>query len=243
MKTLVALPVYNQERSIRNIISRVKAFTSDILILDDGSTDGSLGLSSTIRGVQIISHHRNMGYGRTIIDAFRYAMKKGYECLITLDSDGQHEPEEIPLFLEKISHCDSASGSRFLLPFKVEVDVPSDRYAINMEMTRIIRGITGYQLTDAFCGFKAYRVEALKKMSLTEHGYGMPLQLWIQAWKLGLRIREVPVKLIYSDPTRRFAGRLDDPSIRLDYYKEIIKKELTCGAQKNALALIQPETW
>lgn len=226
MKTLVALPVYNQEKNIREIISRVKTFASDILILDDGSTDGSLMLSSKIDGVQIISHHRNMGYGRTIIDVFRYAVKKGYECLITLDSDEQHEPEEIPLFLERILHCDIASGSRFLLPFKVGRDVPADRYAINMELTKIIRKITRYKLTDSFCGFKAYRVEAIKKMRLTEHGYGMPLQLWIQAWRLGLHILEVPVKLIYSDMTRRFAGRLDDPAIRLAYYKEVIEKEL-----------------
>ncbi len=237
MKTLVALPVYNQERSIRDIIPRVKAFAPDILILDDGSTDESLGVSSTIGGVQIISHHKNMGYGRTIIDAFRYAIKKGYECLITLDSDGQHEPEEIPLFLENILHCDIASGSRFLHPFKAGKDVPIDRYAINMEIAKIIHMKTRYQLTDAFCGFKAYRVEALKKMCLTEHGYGMPLQLWIQAWRLGLRIREVPVKLIYSDPTKRFADSLDDPGVRLAYYKEVIEKELKCDVLKNTLAL------
>jgi dolichol-phosphate mannosyltransferase len=240
MKTLVALPVYNQEKSIRDIVSRVKVFASDILILDDGSTDGSLGLSHTIGGVQIISHHKNMGYGQTIIDAFRYAMEKGYECVITLDSDGQHEPEEIPQFLEKVLHCDIASGSRFLLPFKVGSDAPPDRYAINMEITKIICGITGYQLTDAFCGFKAYRVEALKKISLTEHGYGMPLQLWIQAWRSGLRMREVPVKLIYSDPTRQFAGSLDDPTTRLAYYKEVLEKEL--NNSENTLSLMQSKT-
>lgn len=237
MKTLVALPVYNQERNIRDIISRVKVFASDILILDDGSTDGSLELSSTIDSVQILSHHRNMGYGRTIIDAFRYTIKEGYECLITLDADGQHEPEEIPLFLESILHCDIASGSRFLLPFKAWRDVPADRYAINMEITKIIRRITGYQVTDAFCGFKAYRVDAIKKMHLTEHGYGMPLQLWLQAWKLRLHIREVPVKLIYGDTNRQFAGRLNDPATRLAYYKEVIEKELKRGVLKSALVV------
>lgn len=235
MKTLVALPVYNQGENIRNIVSRVKASAhyqwapADILILDDGSTDGSLDVSSSISGVQVISHQKNLGYGRTIIDAFCYAVKKGYECLITLDSDGQHEPEEIPQFLERILHCDIASGSRFLLPFKAGRDVPSDRYTINMEITGIIRRITGYQLTDAFCGFKAYRVKALKKMHLTEHGYGMPLQLWIQAWRLGLCIQEAPVKLIYGDTSRPFAGSLDDPAARLAYYKKVIKKELKQG--------------
>lgn len=237
MKTLVALPVYNQEKSIKNIISRVKAHTSDILIFDDGSTDGSLRLSASIDGVQILSHHKNMGYGQTIIDVFHYAMKNGYECLVTLDSDEQHEPEEIPLFLESISHCHIASGSRFLSPFKVGRDVPADRYSINMEITKIIRKITNYELTDAFCGFKAYRVEALKKMTLTEQSYGMPLQLWIQAWILGLSVKEVPVKLIYRDPNKRFAGSLDDPSTRLSYYKEVIEKELKRGAQEKSFSV------
>src|SRR5262249_39545217 len=80
----------------------------------------------------------------------------------------------------------------------------------------------GLNLTDAFCGFKAYRREALEKLHLTETGWGMPLQLWVQAAHLGLRIKEVGVPRLYLDPTRAFGGVLDDAEQRLAYYRGII---------------------
>ena len=77
-------------------------------------------------------------------------------------------------------------------------------------------------ISDAFCGFKAYRVESLSRLNITVPGYGMPLQLWVQAARLGLRIQEVPVSLIYNDPNRQFGGSLDNPTARLLYYYEVL---------------------
>ncbi len=94
-----------------------------------------------------------------------------------------------------------------------------------MEITQILNSITSLNLTDSFCGFKAYKTNALRKMNLTKNGYGMPLQLWIQAWKLGLTVKEIPVKLTYIDMSKRFKGGLDNPVIRLKYYKKIIMSE------------------
>ena len=74
-------------------------------------------------------------------------------------------------------------------------------------------------------------------MHLTECGYGMPLQLWIQAWKTGLRVREIPVKLVYKDLTRRFKGVLEDPDTRLCYYKEVIEEALANAEQNNVANL------
>src|SRR5262249_24125856 len=78
------------------------------------------------------------------------------------------------------------------------------------------------QLTDAFCGFKAYRREALCRLHITETGWGMPLQLWVQAARLGLRIKEVGVPRVYLDPNRAFGGVLDDARQRLGYYRKVI---------------------
>jgi len=80
----------------------------------------------------------------------------------------------------------------------------------------------GLNLTDTFCGFKAYRREALAKLRITETGWGMPLQLWVQAARLGLCIKEVGVPRVYLDPNRAFGGVLDDPSERLAYYRSVI---------------------
>lgn len=231
-KILVAIPVFN-EISVSSIIQRVKNFPLDILVIDDGSTD-SIGKDLTREvEIQVIIHPRNLGYGKTIIDAFLFAIKNRYDYLLTIDGDGQHEPEEIPLFLKEIPFydCDILSGSRYLFSTRIAKEVPLERYLINKEITRILNRITGFNLTDAFCGFKAYRVEKLQAMHLTEFGYGMPLQLWIQAWKMGLRVREIPVKLIYRDISKRFKGILENPDTRLRYYKNIIEEEISCTEQ------------
>jgi dolichol-phosphate mannosyltransferase len=102
---------------------------------------------------------------------------------------------------------------------------PQDRRAINVRITQVINTITGFDLTDSFCGFKAYRVDALRKLRLTDTGYAMPLQFWIQAKYFGLRVTELPVSRIYDDPNRTFGGGLDDPEVRLNHYLTTIENE------------------
>jgi dolichol-phosphate mannosyltransferase len=154
-----------------------------------------------------------------------------------MDCDGQHIPDEVQIFLAQISNYDIVSGSRYLVQAnKLNPQIPPDRYAINMEITRILNETTTLELTDSFCGFKAYKTDAIKEMKLTEGGYGMPLQLWMQAWKLGLNIKEIPVELIYNNAEKRFSGELDNPTIRINYYKEIIKREMS-ESSRNQLAV------
>ncbi len=82
----------------------------------------------------------------------------------------------------------------------------------------------GLNLTDAFCGFKAYRVEALKSLDIQDDGYAMPLELWVQAAMLGMRVMEIPVPLIYLDLNRSFGGSLDQAEVRLAYYNDVIQR-------------------
>jgi dolichol-phosphate mannosyltransferase len=103
---------------------------------------------------------------------------------------------------------------------------PGDRRAINARMTSDINELFGWNLTDAFCGFKAHRICAMKRLSLDEAGYAFPMQLWPRAQKAGLRIKEIPVRLIYNDPNRHFGGRLDDAAFRLKHYQQVLKREL-----------------
>jgi dolichol-phosphate mannosyltransferase len=90
--------------------------------------------------------------------------------------------------------------------------------------------VLGLQLTDAFCGFKAYRVPSLSRLRLTEDGYAMPLELWVQAVAAGLRIIEIPVPLIYLDESRSFGGSLDNGEIRLRHYREVLQGSLRAAA-------------
>ncbi|MGR3178949.1 MAG: glycosyltransferase family 2 protein [Candidatus Anammoxibacter sp.] len=222
---LLALPAFNQSDSILGIIQEAKEYDVDILVIDDGSTDDTKQKIAKANGVFKLFHAENLGYGRTLINSFQYAIDNEYDFIITMDTDGQHMPDEIPLFINEIPKWDIVSGSRYLNQINKGDDVPPDRYRINKEITSTINRITGLNITDSFCGFKAYAVDSLRKLNLIEDGYGMPLQVWIQAWQLGLKIKEIPVKLVYNDFTKRFGNGLHDPAVRLRYYSAIIEKE------------------
>jgi dolichol-phosphate mannosyltransferase len=177
--------------------------------------------------ITTITHSKNQGYGAALITAFRYAAEQGYDAIVTIDCDGQHEPGLIRSFVDLLdSHgVDMVSGSRYLEQSGGSV-APVERRRINFQITQYLNARLKLELTDAFCGFKAYRVSALSRLRLTEPGYAMPLELWVQAACESLSIVEAPVPLIYLDEKRSFGGNLDDGDTRLKYYLDVIERSL-----------------
>jgi dolichol-phosphate mannosyltransferase len=222
MKVLVAIPVYNEERHLQDVLHEVRRYSANILVVNDGSTDGTAGLLAQESDIQIITHPENRGYGAALISAFAYAVDNEADVLVTMDCDGQHEPARIPVLLEAIHDADIVSGSRYLRDFRQNTPTPQDRRQINRLITQELNDTFGLDITDAFCGFKAYRRHALTALRITETGWGMPLQLWVQAARLRLRIKEVGVPRVYLDPNRAFGEMLDDPEERLSYYRRVL---------------------
>ena len=231
---LIAIPVHNEFRYVDDILTAVSKYHSNILVVNDGSDDGTDKLLKDYKSVKVISHKTNQGYGQSLIDAFEFAEGRGYDWVITMDCDHQHQPSCILQFLEKIgkNEADIISGSRYLL-FTDPENVPADRLRINRCITELFNSVLRIEITDAFCGFKAYRVSALKKLKLTEKGYALPLQLWIQAAFAKFRITEIPVPIIYHDPQRNFDGLLELPICRMKYYMDVIEKEFEKYGYKN----------
>ncbi len=228
MNVLVAIPVYNEVDHVAEVLREVRRYAENILVIDDGSTDGTGEALAGFEGIRVIRHQVNLGYGRALINAFRCAMCCRMDWIITLDCDGQHEPAVIPRFIEAAAddNCDIVSGSRYLPDAPVDGSPPPSRRRINAEITALVNETLGLRLTDAFCGFKAYRVSALERLNLTEHGYAMPMQLWVRAARAGLRIREIPVRLIYNNPDRTFGGPLDDAGYRKRHYLRVFYNAL-----------------
>ncbi len=226
MNTLTAIPVYNEETHLHTVLNEVQRYCENVLVINDGSTDRTAELLAEMPDIHVVTHPKNRGYGAALISAFAYALEHSFDVLVTTDCDGQHEPSRIPVLLEAIHDADIVSGSRYLRDFRQNTSAPEDRKAINYLITKELNEALGLNLTDSFCGFKAYRREALSKLNITETGWGMPLQLWVQAASNGLRIKEVGVPRVYLDPNRAFGGVLNDSGERLAYYSEVICQEL-----------------
>lgn len=228
MRQIVLIPVYNEEEHLQGLLGRLREiYDGDVLFVDDGSIDCSPQLLRELESsnTRIIMQPENRGYGATLLRGFSEVIRAGYDYVITMDSDGQHRPDWIPEFFEEAIGWDVVSGSRYLQEIEGNESAPTDRREINTKITALVNEITGFSLTDAFCGFKAYRVAVLAKLQLTEMGYAMPLQLWLQAKHFGLRVTERPVSRIYDDPDRRFGNGLDNPDVRMQFYLDTISRE------------------
>ena len=116
-RILTALPVYNEATHIRSVLAEVQKYSRDILVVDDGSTDGTPECLADLSAIQVVRHPKNRGYGAALSTAFNFAIEQAFDVLVTIDCDGQHEPRLIPELSRQIAPADSdmldlVSGSR-----------------------------------------------------------------------------------------------------------------------------------
>lgn len=242
-RTLVTVPVFNELKNCAPVLERIRRIAPRVVAIDDGSTDGSGELLERLRDeldIGVVHHPENAGYGRSMRTAFETAEHLGYEWVVTIDCDGQHEPESIPAMLAAGIGADIVSGSRYLNfdEHLAERDgpPPPDRRAINHRITAEINDLLtsprthapllGCTLTDSFCGLKAYRTAAVRRLELTDDGYAFPMQFWVQAAAAGLRVVETPVRLIYTGEDRSFGDGLDNAAVRYAHYRKVLHCEL-----------------
>ena len=227
MRDAVVLPVYNERSTVTGVLDAVRlVFDGLVIVVDDGSTDGTGKLLAARRDIVTLCNGENRGYGASLTEGLHLAALAGAERIVTMDCDGQHEPAHIPAFLAALDAADIVSGSRYLDESAVVGTAPADRRAVNARVTEAINAITGWTLTDAFCGFKAYRADAVMQLEISEPGYAMPLELWARAWRAGHRVIELPVERIYFDNDRSFGEDLDDAEKRYAYYRSVWRRAL-----------------
>jgi len=236
-RILIAIPVFNEEKSVDRVLGEVArhaaAFGGEILVIDDGSTDATPSLIAK-HPVEVIRHGKNRGYGRAMRDMLEWADFRGYDWVISMDCDEQHEPASLPAFVDCVRRgaSDVVSGSRYMDESLPGDPAPEDRRRINALLTREINERLSLGITDAFCGYKAYRATACANLALDTSGYEFPMQFWVQACAAGLRIEELAVRRIYVDMTRTFGSGLDVPDRRLAVYRETMHREIRRSAQR-----------
>jgi glycosyltransferase involved in cell wall biosynthesis len=228
-RTCVVMPVFNEAPTVGWVLDAVRErYDGWVVVVDDGSTDGTAEIAAARSDVLLVRHEENRGYGASLRSGFSAALELGAESIITMDCDGQHEPSHIVQFCDELSTCgaDIVSGSRYLPESGAVGVVPGERQAVNQRVTEVVNRATGWSLTDSFCGFKAYKADALSRVRIDEPGYAMPLEFWARAWAAGLTVCEMPVERIYNDHDRSFGQDLDDAERRFAYYMAVWERTL-----------------
>jgi dolichol-phosphate mannosyltransferase len=201
-KPLVILPTYNESEMIQMAIDEVlgKAANVDVLVVDDGSPDGTAGKvkSHSMYGkrVHILERPGKAGLGSAYRAAFQWALKSGYDAVVEMDADLSHDPADVPRLLAALSEgADMAVGSRYLNGIRI-LNWPQSRLWISTFGGWYARCLTGLPMTDPTSGFKAIRRKVLENLDwekFTAQGYGFQVELHFFAWQAGLKIVEVPI--------------------------------------------------
>jgi glycosyltransferase involved in cell wall biosynthesis len=196
---MIGLPAYNEEKNIAGIIIKLQKIVDHVIVCNDGSTD-STGLIAQKMGAIVINHEKNMGYGASIRSIFLKANELNADVLVTFDADGQHRVEDIQTVLEPImkNEADIIIGSRFLGDDK---QVPRYRKAGIKTITSVANTAMDSKITDSQSGFRAYNKKVLKDIVPSEYGMGVSTEILIKANKIGCRIKEVPITVLYEGDT------------------------------------------
>jgi glycosyltransferase involved in cell wall biosynthesis len=222
----VVIPVFNEERTIGNIIARTKDTMDklnvpyEVLVVDDGSIDKSLQISKNEGAETFREPH--LGKGHAIRAGFQKA--KG-NIIVTLDSDGSHRPEEIPTVLESVidGKADLSIGSRFSNSSLGLTKIPRINRLGNRTFNRLIEFLTGARISDSQSGFRAVKSTVMVKLNLNSQGYEVESEMLIKAWKKGARIAEIPISF---DQRTMGKSRLDPLKDGMRILCSIIKSYL-----------------
>lgn len=196
MKICVIIPTYNESRTLAGLIKQIHAFQLPALVIDDGSTDDSLDVARKAGALTLCNEH-NMGKGASLIKGFEYALTNGFDAVLTMDGDGQHQVSDIPVFLSGAAQdpgCGIIIGNRM-----ARVDnMPFIRVLTNTFMSWLISRICRQTIPDSQCGFRLIKKEVLQKTRLSTRKFETESEILFETAKLGYRILSVPVKTIYS---------------------------------------------
>lgn len=206
MKKLVVIPTYNEIENVSAMIVRVMALAGnyDLLIVDDGSPDGTAEAVRELcrqypERLHLIERSGKLGLGTAYIAAFRWALERDYDAVFEMDCDFSHNPDDLERLSEALeTGCDVAVGSRYAKGVNV-VNWPMSRLLISYFASKYVRAVTRMPMCDATAGFVGYRREVLERMNLDRirmTGYGFQIEMKYTAWQLGFKIEEISIVFV-----------------------------------------------
>ncbi|HMG28639.1 MAG TPA: polyprenol monophosphomannose synthase [Jiangellaceae bacterium] len=216
-RVLVVIPTYDEAPTIRKAVERVRATVphADVLVVDDGSPDGTGEIADTIAAqdgqVHVLHRARKEGLGVAYVAGFRWGLGRGYGTLVEMDADGSHRPDELPGLLSALVGADLVLGSRYVPGGRV-VDWPWRREVLSRGGNLYTRLALGVPLRDVTGGFRAYRASALRRLDLDDvaaQGYCFQVELAWRAVQAGMRVVEVPITFVERvEGTSKMSGAI-----------------------------------
>ncbi len=204
-KSVVIIPTYNEKENIEAIIRAVMALEDnfDILVIEDGSPDGTADIvkrliAGDFKGrLHIIERTGKLGLGTAYITGFKWAIEQKYDFVFEMDADFSHDPKDVPRLLKEVrdNGYDVAIGSRYITGVNV-VNWPMGRVLMSYYASKYVQFVTGIPVNDTTAGFKCYRRQVLETIDLDAirfKGYAFQIEMKFTAYKLGFKIKEVPV--------------------------------------------------
>lgn len=204
LRVLVCIPAFNESKTIGDVIQKAKSYVDEVVVYDDGSTDDTYDVSKAAGADAVVRSPVNNGYGVAIRTLFQAARERNADVMVTMDSDGQHNPDQIPDIVKPIIEegFDIVVGSRFL-SLRDTQRVPRYRTIGIKAITRLAQSASYNNITDSQNGFRAYSKNALLRMNLFESGMPVSTEILLNAKQKNLSLKEVPIEVRYGVASSR----------------------------------------
>ncbi len=194
-RIIAAIPAYNDEKYIGTVVLKTRQYVSEVIVLDDGSTDRTADIAR-LAGASVIQHEQNKGKGVSIQRILAEAKKRNLDTLVLLDTDAQHNPDEIPNLIKPIisEGFDLIIGSRE----QQRLNIPPYRRVGQRVLSYFLRLLSGEKVFDSECGFRAFSPKAVAELKLKQSGFAVEAEMIAAAAEKALKVTEVPISAIYT---------------------------------------------
>jgi glycosyltransferase involved in cell wall biosynthesis len=192
-RVFIVIPAHNEQKYIYDIVTAAKKFSENVIVVDDGSKDNTGDMAKKAKAV-VLRHIINLGKGAALKTGCDYALKHGCSAIIAMDADAQHNPKQIPKFLESIKNHDVVLAYRQLdnkMPFILRFG--------NRFINKTISFLYGIKIRDSQCGYRAFTADAYRKIRWKANDYSMESEMIAKIGKYKLSYAEIPIETIYAD--------------------------------------------